>query len=215
MTTTQTEQPTSLTLEERLALRHGAERLEKEFDGICDRVTIDEYVHASYRSLISAAKIERFVPLLTERFARQRLQALAKLEGQRLAGVPAVVFLDEHNAGRSQMGMAFLNADSAGELLAWSGGLDPVDRLDDTVVEAMHEVGISLSGEYPKPWTNEVLRAADMVVCTGTSVPEDLPADVDVRHWDVPDPLGQSLSLVRAIRDDMRQRVDGLRASFA
>lgn len=215
MTTTRDEHTTSLTLEERLALRHGAERLEEEFEGICDRDTIDEYVHASYRSLVAHARIERFIPLLTERFARQRLQALAKIEGRRTTGVPTIVFLDEHNSGRSQMGMAFINADSAGELDAWSGGYEPADCLEDSVVQVMHEVGISLSGEYPKPWTPEVLRAADLIVCTGTPAPIDLPAGVAVQHWDVPAPVQRELPVVRAIRDEMRVRVDGLRASFA
>lgn len=203
----------SLTLEERLALRHGAERLEAEFAGICERDTIDEYVAASYRSLIGAARIDRFVPLLAERFARQRLVALSKIEGRHQAGIPTVVFLDEHNAGRSQMGMAFLNTAAGGRVDAWSGGKEPADRIPDVVVEAMHEVGISLAGEYPKPWTPEVLQAADTVVCSGTEPPAELAHEPKLLVWDVPDPIDLALPQVRRIRDEMRERVDALVAA--
>ena len=203
----------SLTLEERLALRHGAERLESEFEGSCERDTIDEYIAASYRSLISAARIERFVPLLAERFARQRLVALSKIEGR--TTVPTVIFLDEHNAGRSQMGMAFLNAAAGGRLDAWSGGKEPADRIPDVVIEAMDEVGISLTGEYPKPWTPEVLMAADTVVCSGTQPPSELQHQPKLLVWDIPDPIDLTLPEVRKVRDEMRLRVDALVAAHA
>lgn len=210
-----TESISSLTLEERLALRHGAERLEAEFDGICDRDTIDEYVAASYRSLIGAARIERFIPLLSERFARQRLIAFAKIEGRHRIGIPTIVFLDEHNAGRSQMGMAFLNEMAGGRVDAWSGGKTPVDRIPDVVIEAMDEVGIPMHGEYPKPWTPEVLQAADTVVCTGTEPPAELRHQPKLEVWDVPGPLGMSLPEVRQVRDEMRERVGALVAAHS
>lgn len=158
------------------------------------------------------ARVTRFVPLLSEWFARQRLTDFAMVEGKHDAGIPAVVFLDEHNAGRSQMATALLDSLGEGRVVAWSGGRVPTADVDENVLAAMREIGIEIRREYPKPWTPEVLAAADRIVLMGTEL-----AGADVRtpivSWDVPDPLGRSIDAVRSIRDDIRGRVTDLLAT--
>ena len=108
-----------------------------------------------------------YLPLLAERFLRQRLHALAKVEDKHDAGVPVVLFLWTHNAGRSQMALGFFTHLAADRAIAWSGGSEPATRINPSAIEAMRERGIDISGEFPKPWTNEVVRAADVVVTMG------------------------------------------------
>lgn len=203
----------SLQPEERLALRHAAERLVEEFAPDVERQTVEEYVRSSYLHLAEHARIQRFVPLLAERFARQRIAAFAKVESGSEAGIPTVVFLDEHNAGRSQMARKILNDLAGGRAQAWSGGRTPTADVDENVLIAMRELGLDLREEFPKPWTPEVLAAADQIVLLGTTLDE--PVDATLVRWDdVPDPLGLSLDEVRAIRDDIRRRVADLLASL-
>lgn len=202
----------SLQPEERRALRHVAERLVEEFTPDVEPQTVEEYVRSSYLHLIEHARIQRFVPLLAERFARQRLAAFAKLEGRFENGTPTAVFLDEHNAGRSQMARKILNHLADGRAQAWSGGRTPTAEVDENVAVAMREMDLDLRDEFPKPWTPEVLAAADQIVLMGTGLDESV--DAEVIRWDVPDPLGLGLDEVRAIRDDLHRRVAELLPSL-
>jgi len=93
--------------------------------------------------------------LVAERFARQRLHALAKIEGLHDDGKPAVLFLCVHNAGRPQMALGFFTALAGDQAVGWSGGSEPGKEVNPAVVEAMAERGIDISGEFPKPWTDE------------------------------------------------------------
>ncbi len=98
-------------------------------------------------------------PLLAEKFARQRLHALATVEGRSQDGRPTVSFLCTHNAGRSQMALGFFQHLAGGAAVAWSGGSEPASTINPAAVEAMRERGIDISAEFPKPWTEEVVRA--------------------------------------------------------
>jgi arsenate reductase (thioredoxin) len=80
---------------------------------------------------------------------------------------PAVLFLCVHNAGRSQMALGWFNALAGGRAVAWSGGSEPAREINPSAISAMAEVGIDITGEYPKPWTDDVVRAADVVVTMG------------------------------------------------
>ena len=102
-----------------------------------------------------------------ETYASQRLEALAHIRDQTQKCVPAVLFLCVHNAGRSQMALGWFNHLAAGRAIAWSGGSEPGSELNQDVVRAMAEVGIDISEELPKPWTDEFLGAADVVVTMG------------------------------------------------
>lgn len=157
----------TLTIDQQLALKTAAARLQDEFADTFGVETIEKFLHSSYDQFASRATVLNYLPLLAERFARQRLQALAKVEGKALTGKPTVLFLCTHNAGRSQMALghfAHLAGDAA---VAWSGGSEPGDRINPVAIEAMSEIGIDIAREFPKPWTEEILRAADVIIAMG------------------------------------------------
>ena len=147
--------PPPLRIDQRIALKTAATNLEREFDGTFGVETIDRFLHSSYSQFAERAHIVRFLPLLAERFARQRLRALAKVEGLSHDGQPTVLFLCTHNAGRSQMAMGFFTHLAGDTAVAWSGGSEPGSEVNPAAVAAMAESGIDISHEYPKPWNDE------------------------------------------------------------
>jgi hypothetical protein len=150
----------SLTTDQRLALASAATNLQAHFAGTFSRATIERFLETSYDQFAERARFAHFLPLMAERFARQRLTALARVEGHRDDGVPIVLFLCVHNAGRSQMALGWLERLAGGRVVGWSGGSEPAGEVNPAAVEAMREVGISLEDEFPKPWTDEIVRAA-------------------------------------------------------
>ena len=150
------------------------------------------------------------ISLPAERFARQRLQALAKVEGLANDGKPVVLFLCTHNAGRSHMALGFFQQHADDAAVAWSGGSEPGTSINPSAAAAMAERGIDISDEYPKPWTDEVIRAADMVITMGCG--DACPSFPGKRYekWTVEDPAGLDLAAVRDIRDDVERRVQRL-----
>ncbi len=157
-----------LSIDQRLALKSAATQLQKEFDDIYGVETIERFLHSSYDQFAGRASIPpNFLPLLAERFARQRLRALAKVEGKHHDGKPTVLFLCTHNAGRSQMAMGFFTTMAGDAAVAWSGGSEPGNEVNPAAVAAMAERGIDISREYPKPWTDEIVRAADVIITMG------------------------------------------------
>jgi protein-tyrosine-phosphatase len=176
--------------------------------------TIDGFLDSSYRHYASRASISRFLPLLAERFARQRLQALARVEGKHDAGKPWVLFLCTHNAGRSQMAMGFFTHLAGDAAVAWSGGSEPGGQVNSAAVMAMAERGIDISGEYPKPWTNEIVRAADAVITMGCDESCPILPGRRYEEWVLDDPDGQDVSAVRPIRDEIERRVRTLLAEL-
>jgi arsenate reductase len=121
--------------------------------------------------------------------------------------LPAVLFLCVHNAGRSQMALGWFRHLAAGHAIAWSGGSEPAAQVNPAAVAAMAEVGIDITGEFPKPWTDEIVRAADVVVTMGCG--DACPFYPGKRYddWDLDDPAGQAIEAVRPIRDAIRDRV--------
>ncbi|MFC7547772.1 arsenate reductase ArsC [Plantactinospora sp. GCM10030261] len=156
-----------ITLDQQVALHTAATRLAEQFDGIYGTETIERFLHSSYEQFATAASIANHLPLLAERFARQRLRALARVEGHHRDGRPVVLFLCTHNAGRSQMALGFFTHLAGDRAIAWSGGSEPGIAINPSAIAAMAERGIDISGEFPKPWTDEVIRAADVVVTMG------------------------------------------------
>jgi protein-tyrosine-phosphatase len=124
--------------------------------------------------------------------------------------VPEVLFVCVHNAGRSQMAAGLLDRGAAGRVHVRSAGSTPADEIHANVREAMAEIGIDLSQEFPKPLTAEGVKAADVVVTMGCG--DACPVYPGKRYldWDLPDPAGKSLGEVRAIRDDIAERVRDL-----
>lgn len=123
---------------------------------------------------------------------------------------PVVLFVCVHNAGRSQMAAALLDRHAAGRVRVTSAGSTPADQVDPSVVQAMAEVGIDLSGEFPKPLAEEALASADVVVTMGCD--DACPIHPGKRYvdWDLPDPAGKTVDEVRPIRDEIDRRVIGL-----
>jgi len=114
---------TAIPTEQRLVLKLAAERLAEEFGGTFNSATIELFLNTSYDQFTGDAKVTTFLPLMAERFARQRLRALARVEGKATEGVPVVLFLCVHNAGRSQMALGWFNHLAGDRAFAWSGGV--------------------------------------------------------------------------------------------
>lgn len=125
-------------------------------------------------------------------------------------GAPVVVFLCVHNAGRSQMALGWFNKLAAGRGIAWSGGSEPAKEVNRSAVLAMEEVGIDITGEYPKPWTDEIVRSADVVVTMGCGDACPVYPGKRYEDWALDDPAGQDVEAVRPIRDEIERRVRGL-----
>jgi arsenate reductase len=196
-----------LSIDQQLALRTSASRLQTEFADTFGVETIERFLHSSYEQFASRASISNYLPLLAERFARQRLHALAKVEGRRSDGKPVVLFLCTHNAGRSQMAMGFFTHLAGNAAMAWSGGSEPGEKVNPAAIEAMAERGIDISGEYPKPWTDEIVQAADVVITMGCGDACPIVPGRRYEEWVLDDPAGQAVDAVRPIRDEIERRV--------
>jgi arsenate reductase len=128
--------------------------------------------------------------------------------------VPEVLFVCVHNAGRSQMAAGLMHERAQGRVQVRSAGSDPAEEINPAVVAAMAEVGVDLSREHPKPLTDDAVWAADAVVTMGCG--DACPVYPGKRYldWDLPDPAGQDLETVRAIRDEIDARVQRLLADL-
>lgn len=155
-----------LSIDQQLALRAAAADLRERFIGVFGVEAIERFLHSSYDHFADNATVVNHLPLLAHRFARERLQALARVEGITRDPRPTVLFLCTHNAGRSQMAVGLFGTTPATRRW-WSGGSEPTNVVNPAVVAAMRERGIDISGEFPKPWTEEIVRAADVVVTMG------------------------------------------------
>jgi protein-tyrosine-phosphatase len=206
--------PPGPTVEQQLARGSAVARLADEFHGVFGEETIDRFVVNSWDHFAEHATTVNFVPVLAERFARQQLHALARVEGTAGGGVPVVLFLCVHNAGRSQMALGWFQHLAGDRAVAWSGGSEPTHEVNPAAVAAMAEIGIDISGEYPKPWTDEIVRAADAVITMGCG--DACPVFPGKRYedWALEDPDGLGVEAVRPIRDEIGQRVRGLLASL-
>ena len=199
-----------IALDQQQALRTAATRLQGDFDGTFGVETIDRFLHSSYDEFAGRATVANFLPLIAERFARQRLRALARVEGKALSGIPSVLFLCVHNAGRSQMALGFFTHLAGDNAVAWSGGSEPGSQINPVAVAAMAERGIDITQEFPKPWTEEILQAADVVITMGCGDACPIYPGKRYLDWDLEDPSGQDMDAVRVIRDDVERRVRAL-----
>ena len=181
--------------------------LAQRFAGTFGFETVERYVHESYSLLAERAHISRYLTSLTSTFAADRLSALAKEKSRPATEVPEVLFVCVQNAGRSQIASAILRHLAGGKVLVRTAGSEPAAAVRSVVTTALDEIGVSLDGEYPKPLTDEVVRAADVVITMGCG--DACPVYPGKRYldWELDDPAGLPLSQVRRIRDQIETRV--------
>jgi arsenate reductase len=144
------------------------------------------------------------------RFARERLKALAQAGGMLVKEQPEVLFVCVHNAGRSQMAAGLVKLRSEGRVHVRSAGSAPADEINPAVVQAMEELGVDMSEEFPKPLTDEVVRAADVVITMGCGDACPIYPGKKYEDWELTDPAGQDIETVRQIRDEIDERVQKL-----
>ena len=190
-------------------VRQAADALGDELAGVFSRETIERYIAESV-DLLGPGRINVFVPVLAHRFARERLKALAQTEGLVTKEMSEVLFVCVHNAGRSQMAAGLVKLRSEGRVHVRSAGSAPGDEINPAVVDAMAELGIDMSEEFPKPLTDEVLRAADVVITMGCGDACPIYPGKRYEDWVLDDPAGQDVATVRRIRDEIDARVQTL-----
>ncbi len=127
---------------------------------------------------------------------------------------PAVLFMCVHNAGRSQMAAGWLRHLASDAVDVYSGGSEPGSALNPNAVRAMSEVGIDITGEAPKPWTDAQVRSADVVVSMGCGDTCPFYPGKRYEDWDLTDPAGQPIEVVREVRDEIERRVRSLMADL-
>jgi len=207
--------PKVVTESERGALHRAAVDLHDDYAGIFGVETIEQLLVSTAEDMAARATVyNQFRLVLFERMAGERLQALAKSKGKIGQGLPGVLFLCVHNAGRSQMALGWFAKFAGSRAFAWSGGSEPTDALNQTAVASMAEVGIDISMGFSKPWTEEVLDAADVVITMGCGDACPLYPGKKYEDWDVEDPAGRTLEEVRNIRDQIGLRVLDLLAEL-
>jgi arsenate reductase (thioredoxin) len=187
-------------------LEKGLERLRDEFAGTFSAETVERFMAESMQAL-GGARVKDFVPLFVHRFARERLRALGQVEGTITKEVPEVLFVCVQNAGRSQMAAGLLDHLAEGRVHVRSAGSDPADQINPNVVTAMSELGIDIGREFPKPMTDEVVKAADAVITMGCGDACPIYPGKRYEDWEVDDPADLDLEGVRRVRDDIADRV--------
>jgi protein-tyrosine-phosphatase len=131
-----------------------------------------------------------------------------------LTGTPTVLFLCVHNAGRSQMALGFFQHHAGDRAIGWSGGSEPGEQINPVAVQVMAERGIDIAGEFPKPWTDEIVRAADAVITMGCGDACPIFPGKRYEEWTLPDPAGWTPDGMRPVRDEIERRVLNLLAEL-
>ncbi|APU21981.1 arsenate reductase ArsC [Actinoalloteichus sp. GBA129-24] len=195
-------------------LRDAASRLTQTFPGVFSPESVLACVRESYDLLAAHATVRTHLPILSARFAHDRLRAVALTRGAIVSSIPEVLFVCVHNAGRSQMAAALLHHHAQGRVTVRSAGSAPADTINPAVIEAMAEIGMDLTQEFPKPLTTEAVEAADVVITMGCG--DACPIFPGKRYldWELPDPAGRGIEAVRPIRDDIDARVRALLAEL-
>nr|WP_241249241.1 metalloregulator ArsR/SmtB family transcription factor [Agrococcus sp. KRD186] len=168
-------------------------------------------VRESYAALARASRVSSHLLVLTERFAQQRIADVLR---DRIASAPHVLFVCVQNAGRSQLAAALVEQRSGGRVVARSAGSMPAADVHPEVRALIDELGVD-GDPFPKPLTDDAVRAADVVVTMGCGDVCPIIPGVRYEDWAVGDPALASPEGVRAIRDDIARRVEHLLAELA
>lgn len=192
------------------AVQRAAERLTSQFRTHFSRETVERYLAESYELLDLHAKPTKHLPSLAAQFAGDRLDALATANGFDVTGTPEVLFVCVRNSGRSQIAAGILRQLAGDRVKVRTAGSQPASSIDDTIIDTLDEIGVPLVSEFPKPLTDEVVQAADIVITMGCG--DACPIHPGRRYldWPVDDPYGKAPSEVRTVRDDIQQRVEKL-----
>jgi protein-tyrosine-phosphatase/DNA-binding transcriptional ArsR family regulator len=187
-----------------------ARRLSYRFSATFSRETVTKYVADSYALLLDRANVRQHLPSLTNRFATDRLSALATAQGLVLSETPEVLFVCVQNAGRSQIAAALLRDLVGDRVHVRTAGSAPASAVDPNVVDVLEEIGVPLGGDVPKPLSPEVVQAADVVITMGCG--DACPVYPGRRYmdWVIDDPVGRPVDDVRRIRDEIGSRVEEL-----
>ncbi len=178
-------------------IERAAERLAEEFAGVFSKETISRYM-AESSDMLGEARVNVFVPVLAHRFTRERLRLWPRRRDHHKEE-PEVLFVCVHNAGRSQMAAGLREAPLAGERPRPLGWKHPADEVNPAVVAAMSELGVDMSEEYPKPLTDEVVRAADVVITMGCGDACPIYPGKRYEDWELDDPADKDIEAVRRI----------------
>lgn len=186
------------------------DELSEQYVGIFAAETIERYVLESYTALLRTSTVKAHLATRVGRFSKDRLRALAEAKGAVGRDQPSVLFVCVQNAGRSQMAAAIAGARSGGRLTVRSAGSMPADELNPDVATAMREIGLDLDAAFPKPLTDDVVRAADVVVTMGCGDACPIYPGKRYEDWQLDDPERANLEQIRRIRDEITQHVDTL-----
>ena len=213
---TRTDRPTGVPglLDPNLVLRRHVEDLSARFAGMVSAETVERMVFESYAALGRTARVKTHVPVLACRFATQRLTALAQAKGVLAKDAPEVLFICVQNAGRSQMAAAMVEHFSEGRVHVRSAGSMPADTVDPVVLDVLSTRGMVVTDAFPKPLTDDVVQAADVVITMGCGDACPIYPGKRYLDWAVADPAGQDRAAVDAIAADIETRVRGLLAEL-
>lgn len=184
--------------------------LSRVYEGVFSSETVERYVFESYTTLSRTAKIRTYLPVLAERFATDRLRALAIAQGQIETTVPQVLFVCVNNVGRSQIAAALLSDLAGTGVEVRSAGSLPGSEIHPLVTRALEERDIDLAGAFPKPLTDDVVRAADYVITMGCGDACPIYPGKRYLDWELTDPSEETPEKVKTIVDDIDARVKQL-----
>ena len=188
-------------------LRGVVARLARRYEGTVDGETVERTVMESYTALARTARVTTHLPVLAAHFATERLAALAQSRKGHPRVCPEVLFVCVENAGRSQMAALLLEHYAAGRVHTRSAGAAPVRQVHPNAVAVMAERGLDMSHAYPKPLTDDVVRAADVVITMGSQDAVPVYPGKRYEEWGLADPAEDTMEEARRIRDELDARV--------
>jgi protein-tyrosine-phosphatase len=180
------------------------------YEGVFPAEVVAQAVADARAALERVSRIPDYLPILVTRQAKEQLTAPAQAQGRIAKRIPELLFICVHNAGRSQMAAALAAHLSAGRVHVRSAGSAPTGQINPVAIEVLKERGITLSEAYPKPLSDSVVRAADVIVTMGCGDACPIYPGKRYLDWDVPDPAGQPIEVLRDIRDDIQGRITTL-----
>lgn len=195
-------------------LHRAAERLAHQFAGMVSEETVERVVFESYTALGRTAAVQTHLTSLSERFAKDRLTALAQSKGLIAKPVPEVLFVCVQNSGRSQMAAALTRQIAGDRVHVRSAGSQPGERILPEVALVLAEIDLDVTDEFPKPLTDDVVRAADAVITMGCGDACPLYPGKRYLDWQLDDPADLDLDGVRRVRDEIRDHIEQLLAEL-